>query len=122
MTEVATAYLVVKEMRLTDKQLEIMKLLWKRKIPMSAVEIVEASDNRTWKEGSIFAIINTLIKKGAVVLAHHKPTSTINVRSYESAIILEECIISVIRDLKVSVGMCINKDELIEAIRKMEDD
>jgi len=121
MTEVATAYLVVKEMRLTDKQLEIMKLLWKQKIPMSAVEIVEASSNRTWNENSIYVFMKTLIKKGAVISAHHKPTNTKNAKSYKAAITANEYAISSLRELRDTLGVCLEKDVLIEGISRMED-
>jgi predicted transcriptional regulator len=107
-------------MQLTKKELEIMSILWDSKIPMTATEIVEASDNRTWKKGSIFTIINTLIKKGAVVLAHHKPTSTINVRSYRPAITAEEGFLLSMLDWGQSAGVRFDKDVLIESIMKME--
>ena len=43
-------------MKLTKKELEIMAVLWNRKFPMTATEIIEASINRTWKENSIYIV------------------------------------------------------------------
>jgi len=70
-------------MKLTGKELEIMGLLWRVKKPMTTTEIIEASTDRTWKEGSVFSIMNTLVKKGAVYLQGHKPTVSNHARAYE---------------------------------------
>lgn len=57
---------------------------------MTATEIIEASNNRTWKENSMYILMNTLIKKGAVLPDKHKPTPTKNARAYKSTLTLEE--------------------------------
>jgi predicted transcriptional regulator len=44
-------------MRLTDKEMEIMAVLWESETAMTATEIIEVSNNRTWKESSIYIII-----------------------------------------------------------------
>jgi len=73
-------------MRLTGKEQEIMTTLWKSKKPLTTAEIVEVSPNRTWHEGSIFAIMKSLLKKGAVVLDAYKPTAGKHARVYKPKI------------------------------------
>ena len=107
-------------MKLTDKELEIMALLWRRGAPMTATEIIEASENRTWKDNSIFVIMNTLIKKKAVTYAKPKPTSTNSARSYAPAISLEDYMISKLHSIRQR-GLRIDKDALIKGIREMEE-
>lgn len=104
-------------MRLTDKELEIMAVLWDSEIPMTASEIIDASDNRTWKESSIYIIMNTLIKKGAVVLTHHKPTGTNTARAYKPALTSEECTALYIAGVAES-GVHIDIDELIKCLKE----
>lgn len=87
-------------MRLTDKEMEVMAVLWESEAAMTASEIIEASNNRSWKESSIYIIMNTLIKKGAVALAHHKPTGTNIARAYKPIISPEECIVSHIDNVR----------------------
>jgi len=40
-------------MKLTDKELEIMAVLWKSSSSMTANEIIETSNNRKWKDSAI---------------------------------------------------------------------
>lgn len=103
-------------MKLTDKELEIMALLWQSKSPMTAAEIIEASSDRTWKESSIYIIMNTLKNKGAVVLACHKHTGTNTARAYEPAITADEYTIESI-DSMSNKGIDINIDAIIESLR-----
>jgi len=106
-------------MRLTTKELEIMAVLWGSKIPMTATEIVDASNNRTWKENSIYIIMNTLIKKGAVILSRHKPTGTNSARAYKTALTSEEYTARYIGSVKEG-GVHINIDELIKCLKSKE--
>ena len=92
-------------MKLTDKELEIMSVLWESEDPLTATEIIEASDNRTWKESSIYIIMNTLIKKGAVLLALHKPTITNNARAYAPTITMEEYTLAYIKQTGLNLDI-----------------
>jgi len=100
-------------MKLTDKEMEIMALLWNSTISMTAAEIVDASHSRTWKENSIYVIMNTLIKKGVVEMALHKPTSTNNARAYKPMITPEEYAASYIARVR-RVGIPINNEVLVK--------
>jgi len=86
-------------MKLTDKEVEVMVVLWDSSHPMTATEIIETSNNRTWKERSIYTILNTLIKKGAAILTSYKPTMTNAARAYAPAITSDEYMVKHILDL-----------------------
>jgi predicted transcriptional regulator len=108
-------------MKLTDKQLEIMSILWKRKVPMTTCEIVAASDNRTWKERSIFSIINILIDKGAVALASCKGEK--NAREFKTAVTFEEYTLLSLQEKTQpdKLGIQVDYDVLIEGILKIKE-
>jgi predicted transcriptional regulator len=107
-------------MKLTDKEMEIMVVLWGNERPMTAAEVVEASNNRTWKENSIYIFMNSLIKKGAVISTRHKPTMTNNARAYKPAITSEEYTISYIKNMK-QTGVQINIPALVERLMNTEE-
>jgi len=102
-------------MKLTDKEKEVMVVLWDSEHPMTANELIEISNNRTWKENSIYAILNTLIKKGAAILTYHKPTMTNTARAYAPAITSEEYMVKYLRSLK-DTGIRIDIPSLIEQL------
>jgi len=109
-------------MRLTKKELEIMALLWNSPDPMTASELVEASDDRTWKETSIWGIMKTLERKAAVIVPRQKPTGTNYARAYQPAFSIEEYTLASIADLQKSGkdGVPMNYDLLIDGLKKMK--
>ena len=59
-------------MKLTDKEMEVMVVLWDNGSPMTAAEVIEVSDKRTWRDNSIYTILNTLIKMVYIELSLHE--------------------------------------------------
>lgn len=106
-------------MRLTDKEMEIMGVLWRSQSPMTAMELIEASDNRTWKENSIYTIMNTLVKKEAVALTHHKPTVTNTARAYMPKLKSEEYTAHYVSSI-IEAGIDISIPALVECLAKIE--
>lgn len=53
-------------MKLTKSELEIMNVLWKAERPLSRGEILEQSENKSWKDSSIHILLNGMLKKGAI--------------------------------------------------------
>lgn len=51
---------------LTNAEHQVMDLLWMYDKPLSCAEIVEASEDKTWKDSYVHAIIKSLSKKGLV--------------------------------------------------------
>ena len=107
-------------MRLTDKEMEVMALLWGSTEPMSITEIVRASNNRTWQERSIFSIINRLMDKGVIMTCSIKPTNTRHARTFRPAITAEEYAIKCIVGLKQS-GIKIDIDSLVKNLKKLKE-
>jgi BlaI family penicillinase repressor len=95
-------YMGVNSIKLTDKELQIMAVLWDCETAMTAAEIVGATKNKTWKENSIYIILNSMLKKGAVKLTLHKPTGTNNARAYRPLIAVEDCVLSHIASIEES--------------------
>lgn len=54
-------------MRFTDSELQIMELFWSAEKPLSSPDILKLSpDDKTWKDNSIYIMIQTLQKKEAI--------------------------------------------------------
>lgn len=87
---------------------------------MTAAEIVDASDSPLWKEKSIYIIINSLLKKGVVEMAYHKPTGTNNARAYTPTLTSEDCIVSII-DSVLETGVKIDLPTLAKRILNKKD-
>ncbi len=51
---------------LSTSEYEILTLMWTEKRGLTAVEINELSENKTWKPSSIHLIINSMLEKGAI--------------------------------------------------------
>ncbi|MCL1884238.1 MAG: BlaI/MecI/CopY family transcriptional regulator [Defluviitaleaceae bacterium] len=112
-------------MKLTNKEMEIMAILWSNKEPMTTTEIIDSSENRTWKEGSIFGIMKTLVEKGAVVQDKNKPTGTTHARTYKTEISSEEYAVLWLEKLERELGQfCkpgirLDLNAVIEGVNKM---
>lgn len=55
-----------KELILSDNEFEVMKVIWQAGRSLSKAEIMELSTNRKWKDKSVYVLINSLLKKGAI--------------------------------------------------------
>lgn len=53
-------------MKFTKSELEIMRVLWHEKKPLTRHEILECSKDRTWKTNSFYILINSLLNKNAI--------------------------------------------------------
>lgn len=53
-------------MLLTKSELEVMNVIWGAGRPLSRNDIIELSENKTWKESSIHILLNGLLKKEAI--------------------------------------------------------
>ncbi|MCL1882713.1 MAG: BlaI/MecI/CopY family transcriptional regulator [Defluviitaleaceae bacterium] len=104
-------------MNLTGNELEVMTVLWDSEISLTTTEIIERTPNRTWQEGSIFAIMNTLVKKGAVVLETYKPTQGKHARAYKPLVTSEEYAIASIDSMQ-DKGIKIDIDKLVDGLMK----
>ncbi|MCL1878809.1 MAG: BlaI/MecI/CopY family transcriptional regulator [Defluviitaleaceae bacterium] len=108
-------------MKLTVKEAEIMTVLWNSESPLTTTEIIETSPNRTWQDRSIFVIMRSLLKKGAVVLDRYKPTAGKHARSYKPLITTEDYVLEVIQDMNES-GMKIDVNALANRLKKAKEE
>ena len=108
-------------MKLTNKELEVMAVLWEKGVPMSATEILAASDNRTWVETSIFIMLKNLLVKGAVSLADYRATATKRARLYLPTVSFEEVmahhLIATRKDK--FPGLPFDEDKYIDAVKNL---
>jgi len=56
----------MKDITIGESELEIMKVLWKAKEPITSVEISQAVAERGWKKTTIATFLTRLVEKGAV--------------------------------------------------------
>jgi len=108
-------------MKLTAKEIEVMALLWDSEAAMTATEIIKASKSQTWKECSIYIIMNSLMKKGAIVHSGLKSTVTNNARAFIAAISPEDYVLSNIKIITQSgkSGIYLDSDKLITGISEL---
>ncbi|MBQ6851867.1 MAG: BlaI/MecI/CopY family transcriptional regulator [Oscillospiraceae bacterium] len=53
-------------MELTKSEMEIMDVLWAEEAPLSRADLLERSDEKSWKDSSVHILLNGLLQKGAI--------------------------------------------------------
>lgn len=53
-------------MELTKSEMQIMDVLWAADIPLSRADLLERSEDKSWKDSSVHILLNGLLKKGAI--------------------------------------------------------
>ena len=53
-------------MELTKSEMEIMDVLWAEAAPLSRADLLERSDEKSWKDSSVHILLNGLLQKGAI--------------------------------------------------------
>ena len=53
-------------MELTKSEMEIMDVLWASDVPLSRADLLERSEEKTWKDSSVHILLNGLLKKAAI--------------------------------------------------------
>ena len=53
-------------MELTKSEMEIMDVMWETGTPLSRADLLEHSENKTWKDSSVHILLNGLLKKQAI--------------------------------------------------------
>ena len=86
-------------MKLTDKELEVMRVIWNSKRPLCVPEIITASKNRTWRLSSIYNIVRSLSAKKVVEIIHDKPTTTNTAKFVRPIISIDEYVTMQVLDL-----------------------
>ena len=53
-------------MELTKSEMEIVDVLWNEDKPLSRSDLLERSEEKTWKDSSVHILLNGLLQKGAI--------------------------------------------------------
>ena len=53
-------------MELTKSEMEIMDVLWSSDAPLSRADLLERSEEKTWKDSSVHILLNGLLQKKAI--------------------------------------------------------
>ena len=53
-------------MELTKSEMEIMDVLWAAEKPLSRSDLLERSEEKTWKDSSVHILLNGLLQKRAI--------------------------------------------------------
>lgn len=77
-------------MKLTKSELEIMDVLWKAERPLSRSDILSSAQNKTWKDNSIHILLNSMLKKEAIVEAGFTRSGKVWGRLYAPNITIDE--------------------------------
>ncbi len=77
-------------MELTKSELQIMDVLWASDVPLSRSDLLEHSDEKTWKDSSVHILLNGLLGKGAIREAGFVKRSKTYGRTFVPALTREE--------------------------------
>lgn len=53
-------------MELTKSEMEIMDVFWGAHAPLSRADLLDRSNEKSWKDSSVHILLNGLLKKGAI--------------------------------------------------------
>ena len=53
-------------MELTKSEMQIMDVLWASDVPLSRSDLLEKSEQKSWKDSSVHILLNGLLQKNAI--------------------------------------------------------
>ena len=77
-------------MELTKSEMEIMDVLWASPKPLSRSDLLERSEEKTWKDSSVHILLNGLLQKKAIREAGVVKRSKTYGRTFEPTLTREE--------------------------------
>lgn len=77
-------------MELTRSELEIMDVLWASPVPLSRADLLEKSEEKSWKDSSVHILLNGLLAKKAIREAGFVKRSKTYGRTFEPTMTREE--------------------------------
>ena len=77
-------------MELTKSELQIMDMLWAADVPLSRSDLLERSEQKSWKDSSVHILLNGLLQKGAIREAGFVKRSKTYGRTFEPTLTREE--------------------------------
>lgn len=83
-------------MELTKSEMEIMDVLWGSSRPLSRSDLLEKSEEKSWKDSSVHILLNGLLQKQAIREAGMVKRSKTYGRTFEPTLTREEYFASTI--------------------------
>ncbi len=77
-------------MMLTRSEVEIMEVLWKEGKPLTSSDIINLSENRTWKKSYVHLLLNSLLSKDMIEVVGFVKTTKNYARTFDVKISKEE--------------------------------
>lgn len=77
-------------MELTKSEMQIMDVLWAADVPLSRSDLLERSEQKSWKDSSVHILLNGLLQKGAIREAGFVKRSKTYGRTFEPTLTREE--------------------------------
>lgn len=126
-----------KNYSLSKHELAVMNTLWSEGRPLSGSEIIELSEERTWKESTIHLLLNSLLKKGMIDVEGMVRTTKNYARTFAPVMTANEYLAAQVTQSKLfnkSLGVSFrgvisalinqtgNKDTLIQDLKEIIDD
>ena len=104
-------------MELTRSEMEIMDVLWASETPLSRSDLLEHSENKTWKDSSVHILLNGLLQKKAIREAGFVKRSKTYGRTFAPTMTREEYFAAVVFSYRHKPNIV----GLIQALLKRED-
>ena len=104
-------------MELTRSEMEIMDVLWASETPLSRSDLLEHSENKTWKDSSVHILLNGLLQKKAIREAGFVKRSKTYGRTFAPTMTREEYFAAVVFSYRHKPNIV----GLIQAMLKRED-
>ena len=79
-----------KKYHLTDKEVELMELLWKQDKPLTSVEILAIPDEHSWSDNYRPIMLKSLLDKNAIEVCGYVRCGTQYARQFKYSITREE--------------------------------
>ena len=77
-------------MELTKSEMQIMDVLWGSDVPLSRSDLLEQSEQKSWKDSSVHILLNGLLQKGAIREAGFVKRSKTYGRTFSPTLTREE--------------------------------
>lgn len=95
--------------RITNSEKQILEVLWDKGEALTSSEIVEVSDDRTWKASSVHLLLNSLLNKGMVEVGGFKKTTKNYARTFKPVMSREDYSLLQLRQEKKSTARTLSR-------------
>ena len=95
--------------RITNSEKQILEVLWDKGEALTSSEIVEVSDDRTWKASSVHLLLNSLLNKGMVEVGGFKKTTKNYARTFQPVMSREDYSLLQLRQEQKSTARALSR-------------